>query len=258
MGRKVKKIEPPHNIVTGYHPVIAILHRAPECIKELWISYKGSLGRKDEILRLASDKGVRVRFNDKELLDEIAPDMNHQGIVGFIEEFKYTSVDELATIAVSKGEQGLLIVADHITDEGNLGAMLRTACFFGVDGLILPKDRSAGITGNVIRRSSGAWIYIPVARVVNLGRTLDYLNEIGLWIIGTDDDASVSIYEMDWRRPLVVILGSEQKGMSFSVRKRCHEIVKIPSRGYPDSLNVSVATGVVLSEITRQRGTSSD
>ncbi|MBW1829770.1 MAG: 23S rRNA (guanosine(2251)-2'-O)-methyltransferase RlmB [Deltaproteobacteria bacterium] len=149
--------------------------------------------------------------------------------------------------------QALLIALDHITDEGNMGAIIRTALFFGANGLIIPKDRSAGITANVVKRSSGAWMHLPIARVVNLGRALDTLNKNGYWIIGTSGEGRESIYNFDWNRDVVLVLGNEQKGLSQSVGKRCHEIVGIPVSGPAESLNVAVACGVILSEVTRQR-----
>lgn len=145
-------------------------------------------------------------------------------------------------------------MADHITDEGNLGALIRTAAFFGVHGLILPKDRSAKITGKLLKRTSGAYASLPISRVVNLGRALDLLAAKGFWIIGAAGEAQESLYHFDWDRDVVLILGSESKGLSHLVRGRCHELVKIPGSGRVESLNLSVAGGVILSEIARQRG----
>ena len=150
-------------------------------------------------------------------------------------------------------DAGLILVADHITDEGNLGAIIRSAVFFEVSGLIIPKDRSAGITETVKKRSSGAYMNLPVSRIVNIGRALDALNQNGFWIIGTDEKAQESIYDFDWNRDIALILGSEGRGLSQTARKRCHQMVKIPSFSSLSTLNVSVAGGVILSEITRQR-----
>ena len=148
---------------------------------------------------------------------------------------------------------GLILIADHITDEGNLGAIIRSAVFFGVNGLILPKDRSAGITETVKKRSSGAYVHLPISRIVNIGRTLDTLDQKGFWIIGTDEKAEESIYDFDWNRDVALVLGSEGRGLSQVARKRCHQMVKIPSFGSLSTLNVSVSGGIILSEIVRQR-----
>jgi 23S rRNA (guanosine2251-2'-O)-methyltransferase len=148
---------------------------------------------------------------------------------------------------------GLLLVGDHITDEGNLGAIIRTGAFFGAHGLILPKDRSARVTPQVIKRSSGAHTRLPVARVVNLGRTLDLITQRNFWIIGTSGRGSDAIYNVEWDRDVAVILGSERKGVRPSLLQRCHQVVRIPSPGDVESLNVAVACGVILSEIFRYR-----
>lgn len=147
-----------------------------------------------------------------------------------------------------------MLAVDHITDEGNLGAIIRTAAFFGVHGLILPKDRSARVTSRVMKNSAGGYAHVPVSVVVNLGRALDDLKEEGFWIIGAAGEGRESIYTFDWKRDLVLVLGNEEKGISQGIRKRCHELVNIPESGPIQALNVSVAAGVILSEITRQRG----
>ena len=171
--------------------------------------------------------------------------------------FAYDDFHEIIRRSLQENPPGLLLAADHITDEGNLGALIRTAAFFETHGLIIPKDRSAQITPAVLKRASGAHLRLPTARVTNLGRALDDLTKKGFWIIGTAGEAESSIYDFDWKRPLVLVLGSEQKGLSPSTRKRCHQLVRIPSPGNVESLNVSVAGGVILSEICRQRDNSS-
>lgn len=150
--------------------------------------------------------------------------------------------------------KGLLLVADHITDPGNLGSLIRTAEFFGAHGLILPRDRSASITETVHKRSAGGTAYLPVARVVNLARTLGQLASEGLWLVGAEGKSKTSIYNIDWDRDLVLVLGSEGKGLSKVVRDQCHHLVSIPRLGHLDSLNVSIAAGIILSEIVRKRG----
>ena len=158
----------------------------------------------------------------------------------------------ISSSLVTRGKN-LFVAIDHITDEGNLGAILRTSAFFGVNGIILPKDRSAKVTEGVIKRSSGGYAHVPVSLVVNLGRAIDMFNESGFWIIGTSGTGRETIYEFDWRGDILLVLGNEEKGVSPSILKRCHQILKIPSRGNIEALNVSVATGVILSEIIRQR-----
>lgn len=190
-------------------------------------------------------------------MDHHLPGIAHQGIVALAEEFTYIDFNTLIDLSLDASEQSLLLAADHITDEGNLGALIRTAAFFGCHGLILPKDRSAKVTQKVRKRSAGSYVHLPVSRVVNLGRALDALDRKGFWIIGAAGEAVETIYRFDWNRPLVLVVGSEERGLSRSVRSRCHELVSIPSYGQVASLNVSVACGIILSEIFRQRKVSS-
>ena len=222
-------------------------------IQELWIAEGKRSGRIKEILRIARERNIPARFRKGAELSRLLPDMAHQGIVALAEKFAYSDPHHLIDISLRNRGRALLIMADHITDEGNLGALIRTAAFFGAHGLIIPKDRSAGVTPGVLKRSSGAYLHLPIARVVNLGRTLDLLEKKGFWIIGTSGRTSESIYQVDWDRDLVLAFGNEQQGLSRSVQQRCHQVVGIPSLGYSDSLNVSVAGGVILSEIIRQR-----
>ncbi|MDP6179806.1 MAG: RNA methyltransferase, partial [Desulfatiglandales bacterium] len=168
-------------------------------------------------------------------------------------EFRYFDLDQIIDTSLHDPAHALIVAADHITDEGNLGALIRTGVFFGAHGLVLPKDRSASVSERVKKRSSGAYVHLPVARVVNLGRTLDILIKKGFWIIGAAGDSLGSIYQFDWNRDLVLVLGSEEKGLSRTVRSRCHQLVGIPSYGHVSSLNISVAGGIILSEIVRQR-----
>jgi len=210
--------------------------------------------RLDEILRLAEGRGIPVRFKKGLDLDRVLPGIAHQGIVALSGEFAYSELEDILGISLGGPEHALVLAADHITDEGNLGALIRTAAFFGAHGLILPRDRSASVTERVVKRSSGALVHLPVARVVNLARTLDISREKGFWIIGAAGESDESIYDFDWQRDLILILGSEGRGLGHTIRGRCHQLLSIPRTGSVESLNVSVAAGVILSEIIRQRG----
>jgi 23S rRNA (guanosine2251-2'-O)-methyltransferase len=223
-------------------------------INAIWVAEGKRSGRAKEILQIAEARGVPVKFEKGTLLDRYLPRIAHQGIVALAEEFTYIDFNRLIDMSLDASGQSLLLAADHITDEGNLGALIRTAAFFRSHGLILPKDRSAKITEKVRKRSAGSYVHLPVSRVVNLGRALDVLDRKGFWIIGTAGEAAETIYRFDWNRPLVLVVGSEERGLSRSVRSRCHELVRIPSYGQVESLNVSVACGIILSEIVRQRG----
>ena len=241
-------------MIPGFHAVRESLLKTPENLREIWVGVSRKGARAEEIARLGADKGIPVQFKEVREIEAVASGAAHQGFIAFPETFFYTELEDLIEASRQASESALVVVADHITDEGNLGALIRTAAFFGVHGLILPKDRSAKITGKLLKRTSGAYASLPIAQVVNLGRALELLTEKGFWIIGAAGEAEESIFDFDWDREVVLALGSESKGLSHSVRDRCHALVKIPGSGQVESLNLSVAGGVILSEIFRQRG----
>ena len=242
-------------LIPGFHGVKEALLQDRIRIRKILIVEGKSSGRTDEIISLAEKRRIPVVFMKRTEMETLLPNLVHQGIAALPEEFAYTELPVLAELSAGS-EGGLLMVADHITDEGNLGALMRTALFFGADGLIIPKDRAAGVGPVTIKRSSGAQLHLPVSKVVNIGRTLDFLRDKGFWIIGAAEDGPVSLYDFDWNRKLVLALGNEQQGLSRTVLKRCHQVINIPSAGNMASLNVSVAGGVILSEIVRQRRAS--
>jgi 23S rRNA (guanosine2251-2'-O)-methyltransferase len=242
-------------LIPGIRATREAMFRGQIKINEVWIK-EGRKGIKiEEIQRLGEVKGIPVLYKKGALLDELLPGIAHQGIVALAEGFTYVDLNGIITSSSKETtpHQGLIVAADHITDEGNLGALIRTAAFFKAHGLVLPKKRSAKITEKVLKRSAGSLVDLPVARVVNLGRALDILKNKGFWIIGAAGEDPETIYHFDWNRDVVLVLGSEDKGLSPLVRNRCHQLVSIPSYGAVNSLNVSVAAGVILSEIVRQR-----
>jgi 23S rRNA (guanosine2251-2'-O)-methyltransferase len=240
-------------VISGINAVKENLREAKGIVELLIVRGRRTRGLR-EILDMARDKGVSIRFKDRIYLDKISPDFPHQGIIAIAGNYSYSRLEDLIKIALNGKKKGLLLAADHITDTGNLGSLIRTAEFFGVQGLILPRDRSASITDTVHKRSAGGSAYLAVARVVNLARTLGQLADEGLWIVGAEGESKTNIYQFDWDRDLVLVLGSEGKGLSKVVRDQCHHLVGIPRLGHLNSLNVSVATGIILSEIVRQRG----
>lgn len=240
-------------IICGINAVNETL-RQGKGIVELFVARGRQIGRVREILDLAMARNIPIRFKDRVYLDRVSPRTSHQGVVALLGNYTYCTVDTLLETALSQKSKVLLMVADHIIDPGNLGSLIRTAEFFGVQGLIIPKDRSASITDIVHKRSAGGTSYLPVARVVNLARTLESLADEGLWVVGAEGEGETSIYRFDWDRDVVIVVGSEGKGLSRLVRNRCHHLVRIPRLGHLESLNVSVAAGIILSEIARQRG----
>lgn len=242
-------------IISGLNAVKENL-RQGKGIVELLIAKGKKIERLREILDIATQRKIPVRFKDRLYLDKISPDFPHQGVIAILSRYSYRHLDDLVEYTIANKNNGLLIATDHITDTGNLGSLIRTAEFFGAQGLILPKDRSASITDAVHKRSAGGSAYLPVAKVVNLARTLKQLAEKNFWIVGASGESSTNIYEFDWNRDLVLVVGNEGKGLSRVVKEQCHHLVSIPRLGYLTSLNVSVAAGIILSEIVRQRGSS--
>jgi 23S rRNA (guanosine2251-2'-O)-methyltransferase len=239
--------------IPGFHAVKAALRQEKTKIQALWIAEGKRRERVQEILDIAERKRIPIVFKASADLDRRLPSVSHQGVAALTAGFVYSDLGELIYGLNRFSGESLLVAADHITDEGNLGALIRTAAFFGSHGLVLPKDRSARVTERVIKRSCGGIAHLPIVQVVNLGRSLDHLREKGFWVIGAAGEAHESIYEFDWKRDLVLVLGSEDKGLSRSVRSRCDHMVRIPGARAVAALNVSVAAGVILAEILRQR-----
>src|SRR5271157_1853986 len=211
--------------------------------------------RKDIRLQRAIDEcrkiGVPVRVLSRMELDEIAGNAAHQGLVAATSAKQYSDLDDL--VASRRGEQSLIVVLDGVEDPHNLGAILRTADAAGADGVVIPERRSAAVTGAVAKVSAGASEHLPVAKVTNISRALEELKEKDLWIVGLDERGGQTYDAVDYKMNCAIVLGAEGKGLHDLVRKHCDFLVSIPMLGKVPSLNVSVAAGVVLYEVVRQR-----
>lgn len=241
------------HMIPGFHAVHTALESETLPIEALWIARGKGTERARGILDIAERRGIPIQYKARSELDVALPEVAHQGIVALVGKFVYADLDGIVERALREPGRGLILAADHITDEGNLGALIRTAAFFGAHGLLLPKDRSARVSEKVLKRSSGACAYLPVAQVVNLGRALDHLNSNGFWIVGAAGEGPESIYTFDWNRDVALVLGREDRGLTRMIRERCQQVVRVPGEEQVESLNVSVAGGVILSEIRRQR-----
>ncbi|NLA76082.1 MAG: 23S rRNA (guanosine(2251)-2'-O)-methyltransferase RlmB [Deltaproteobacteria bacterium] len=239
--------------IPGIHSVREAIFNSKNSIAEIWADKGKSSPRIREIIKLAERHNIPVLEKDSAALEMVLPGTNHQGIAALIEGFNYAELTDMIKASSCLTGKRLFIAIDHITDEGNLGAILRTAAFFGVNGIIIPKDRSARVSGAVMKRSSGGHVHVPVSLVVNLSRAIEELDKSGFWIIGTSGSAKEAIYDFAFTGDILLILGNEEKGISPIILKRCHQTLKIPSSGKIHELNVSVAAGVVISEIMRQR-----
>jgi len=196
-------------------------------------------------------QGVAVRFVDRAELDRMAGNNAHQGVVAVTSAKQYNDLDDV--VASKRGGHSLIVVLDGIEDPHNLGAILRTADAAGADGVVIPERRAVGVTGTVAKASAGASEHLPVAKVTNIARTLEDLKERNIWVVGLDERGKQPYDSVDYNMDCAIVLGAEGKGVHDLVAKKCDFLVSIPMLGKVPSLNVSVAAGVVLYEVVRQR-----
>jgi 23S rRNA (guanosine2251-2'-O)-methyltransferase len=209
--------------------------------------------RLDEIVRLAKSSGIPVRFEDRMQLDRAAGTREHQGVVALVAARGATSLEDLLARSASGEGPGLLVLLDGVADPQNLGAIIRTALAADAGGVIIPERRSAGVTEAVARASAGAVAHLGVARVTNMSRTMEKLKESGYWLVGLDERSERPHTEVDLTAAVGLVFGGEGKGLHELVKSRCDFLVSIPTRGPVRSLNVSVAAGIALFEVVRQR-----
>lgn len=205
------------------------------------------------ILREAKKGDTIIQFVKKERLDQISETGKHQGVIAYCAAYEYAEIEDMFELAEKKGEPPFLILLDNIEDPHNLGAIIRTANQAGAHGVIIPKRRAAGLTATVARASAGAINYTPVAKVTNLSSTIEELKQRGMWFVCADMDGT-RMYDLDLKGSIGLVIGNEGDGVSRLVREKCDYIATIPMKGDIDSLNASVATGVLAYEIVRQRG----
>ncbi|MCK9377634.1 MAG: 23S rRNA (guanosine(2251)-2'-O)-methyltransferase RlmB [Syntrophobacterales bacterium] len=241
-------------IIYGRHPVLAALRQADNPLEEVIVAEGAGGAWLHEVKRLAWAAGVRLRVQERAALDRVCGTVNHQGIMARRGSYTYRSEVELLDMVEGLAAPALLVAADGLTDPMNLGNLCRSAHAAGAHGLIIPKDRAAGVTPTVAKAAAGALEYLAVYRVTNLADCLKRLKEAGLMIIGTAADAHNSIYDTDLTQPLVLVIGSEDKGMRPRVRKQCDLVVCIPMAA-PEvgSLNAATSGAVALFEARRQR-----
>ena len=240
-------------IVYGINPVLEALRAGRATAVR--VGHRGG-GRVQEILALASARGVKVQRVDGQQLDRLARGGVHQGVVADVDD---APVDySVAELVRSASGPALIVVLDGVEDPHNLGAILRTADAAGVHGVVVQTRRSASLGGAAAKASAGAVAHVKIAQVVNIARALDELKEIGVWTVGLADDADTDYDAIDFTVPSAVVVGAEGSGLRRLVREKCDFTARIPMQGHVSSLNVSVATGVVLFEAVRQRTRSTD
>ena len=204
------------------------------------------------IKREAVKHGSLIKYVTKERLDHMSEPGKHQGVIAYAAAYEYAEVEDILQKARDKGEPPFLFLLDNIEDPHNLGAIIRTANLAGAHGVIIPKNRAVGLTATVAKASAGALNYTPVAKVTNLGQTIEELKKEGLWFVCADMDGT-RMYQLDLRGPIGLVIGNEGSGVGRLVKEKCDFIASIPMQGDIDSLNASVAAGVLAYEIVRQR-----
>lgn len=241
-------------IVFGLHAVRTLLKQRPERASRLLVQNGRDDARMTEVRQLASAANIPIETRDVRDLDRLAVAERHQGVCLYVKATGVLGEGALDDLLDRLEGAAFLLVLDGVQDPHNLGACLRTADAAGVTAVIVPRDRAAGLSPVVRKVASGAAEVVPLIQVTNLARTLKGLKERNIWVLGTDDQAGKSIYEADLKGPLAVVLGAEGPGLRRLTKENCDVLVTIPMRGAVESLNVSVATGVVLYEALRQRG----
>lgn len=240
------------NYAYGIHALTHLLNTSPNRVVRLYLLKSRSDETIHKIIATAESLNIPIKSLSKENFDQRFPDINHQGVVAECVQLKSLNENDLAKIIHNTDQDPFFLVLDGVQDPHNLGACLRSADAAGVQAVIIPKDRSVGITPTVSKVASGAAETVPVITVTNLARTLKFLKENHIWCVGLTGDAKTSIYEFNLTGPLALVLGAEGKGLRRLTAEVCDALVYIPMLGSVSSLNVSVATGVALFEAVRQ------
>ena len=237
--------------IEGRNAVIEAF-RSGKTIDKLFVLDGCKDGPIETIKREAKKHDCILRFVTKERLNQMSETGKHQGVIAYAAAYEYAQVEDILNLAKQKGEPPFVLLLDNIEDPHNLGAIIRTANLAGAHGVIIPKNRAAGLTAAVVRASAGALNYTPVAKVTNLAKTMEDLKKQGLWFVCGDMDGT-PMYKLDLKGPIGLVIGSEGEGVGRIVKKACDFVASIPMKGDIDSLNASVAAGILAYEIVRQR-----
>ncbi len=242
--------------ISGKHSVLEAI-RAGRSINKILIAEGALKSLTAPIIAEAKQAGLIVQFVDKRKLEQLAEGASHQGVAAQVAPYGYVEVEDLLQLAADKGEPPFLLLLDEIEDPHNLGSILRTADCTGVHGVIIPKRRAAALTATVSKTSAGAVEYVHVARVSNMAQTIDMLKKRGVWVTGTDASAVQDAYAADLTGPIAIVIGNENQGMGRLIKEKCDFLIKLPMLGHIQSLNASVAAGVTMYEVVRQRRSAS-
>ena len=226
--------------------------RSGKCVDKLFVLDGCHDGPVNSIMREARKKDTLVQYVSKERLNQLSQTGTHQGVIAVVAAYEYSTVEDILQKAKDKGEDTFILLLDGIEDPHNLGAIIRTANLAGARGVIIPRRRAVGLTATVARTSAGALNYTPVAKVANLTKTMEVLKKEGMWFVCADMDGQ-KMYQLNLRGPIGVVIGNEGEGVSRLVKEKCDFVASIPMKGDIDSLNASVAAGVLSYEVVRQR-----
>lgn len=239
-------------VVEGRNAVLEAL-KGDRCVKEIVLAAGLRADeRLEDIWRLAAEQGITVRTVNRKELDTMSQRGAHQGVVARLEPFHYANLAGVVE-AACKAQHAIIVVADSVTDPQNLGSMIRTCDVAGAAALVIGKHRSAHVNSTTVKASAGAAEHLPIVQVTNISLALDALKDAGFWITGTAGDATVELWDADLTGKVGLVFGSEGKGLSRLVRERCDRLVRVPTHGHIESLNVSAATAVTVYEAVRQQ-----
>lgn len=239
------------DIIYGKNPVIEAIQSGREINKMVFLE-GGKDKNMQKIIDMAKAKKIIIQFSERRVMDKLADGENHQGVIAYVSPYEYYELEDVLEIAKQKNEPPFLIICDEITDPHNLGSIIRTANAVGAHGVIIPKRRSAAINQTVVKTSCGAVEYVPVARVTNITQTIKQLKDLGVWVVGTDMNAPL-YSDANLTGSIAIVIGNEGDGISRLVKESCDFMVSLPMLGVVSSLNASVAGGVVMYEVLRQR-----
>lgn len=240
------------DLIEGRNAVIEAL-KSDRTIEQILLA-KGDLeGAVNVILALAKEKGIVIKEVDRRKLDGMSTTGSHQGVIAITTPFNYCELEDILAAAKEKGEEPFIIILDEIEDPHNLGSIIRTAEVCGAHGIIIPKRRNVGVTASVYKSSAGAVEYVKIAKVTNINGAIETLKKRGIWIYGADMDAREYSYQANLKGAVALVIGSEGRGISRLTKEKCDNLVKIPMKGNVNSLNASVAAGILMYEVMKNR-----
>lgn len=240
------------NIVEGRNAVMEAIKSGRD-INKILIADGNREGSIKKIISLAKEKKIVLQYVDKNVVDKASGNTTNQGVLAYVAVKNYCDLDDILSNIEKNKQIPFLLILDNISDPHNFGAIIRTAESVGVHGIIIPKRRSVALNSTVAKVSAGAIEYMPVARVVNISQTIEYLKSKNIWIVGTEMNSRSSFYEIDYNMPVALVIGSEGEGISKNVLNKCDLMVNIPMVGKISSLNASVASAIVMYEVLKQR-----